>query len=178
MNNMNYKDNLKHIRTFVFDFDGVLSDGNVWVIDAERDQVRSASVKDGYAIHHALKKGYRIAIISGGRGDSMRIRMNNLGVYDVYQGVRNKLEKFQEYCQENEIDPKTVLYMGDDIPDYEVMQHVGIATCPADAAPEIKEISHYISHLKGGEGCVRDVIEQVLKVHGDWMTEDAFTFGK
>lgn len=170
---MNYKDNLKNITTFIFDFDGVLSDGNVWVIDAERDQVRCASVKDGYALHHALKRGYRVAIISGGRGDSMRIRMNNLGVYDVFQGIRNKMDVFKQYCEEHQIDPKTVLYMGDDIPDIEVLKNVGIATCPADAVPEIKNVSHYISHQKGGEGCVRDVIEQVLKIRGDWMTEDA-----
>ena len=169
---MNYKDNLKNIKTFIFDYDGVISDGKVWVID-EHDQIRSSAVKDGYALHHAVKKGYRIAIISGGKGDSMRIRLNNLGITDVFQGAGNKMNVFEKYCKENKIDPKTVLYMGDDIPDFIVMKNVGIATCPADAAPEIKKISHYISHLNGGEGCVRDVIEQVLKVHGDWMGEDA-----
>ena len=172
---MNYKDNLKAITTFVFDYDGVISDGKVWVID-ERDQIRNSTVKDGYALHHAVKKGYRIAIISGGKGDSMRIRLNTLGITDVFQGVRNKMEVFEQYCAEHKIDPQTVLYMGDDIPDYMVMKSVGIATCPADAVPEIKNIAHYISHQKGGEGCVRDVIEQVLKVHGDWMDDDAFTW--
>jgi 3-deoxy-D-manno-octulosonate 8-phosphate phosphatase (KDO 8-P phosphatase) len=172
---MNYKDHLKNITTFIFDYDGVISDGKVWVIDG-RDQIRNSTVKDGYALHHAVKKGYRIAIISGGRGDSMRIRLNTLGITDIFQGVGNKMEVFEQYCEENEVDPKTVLYMGDDIPDYIVMKNVGIATCPADAVPEIKEVSHYISHQKGGCGCVRDVIEQVLKVHGDWMDEDAFTW--
>ncbi|MDR0437810.1 MAG: HAD hydrolase family protein [Bacteroidales bacterium] len=172
---MNYKEHLKHITTFIFDYDGVISDGKVWVID-ERDQIRNSTVKDGYALHHAVKKGYRIAIISGGKGDSMRIRLNNLGITDVFQAVRNKLEIFREYCAEHNIDPKNVLYMGDDIPDYMLMKHVGIATCPADAVPEIKDIAHYISHQKGGEGCVRDVIEQVLKVRGDWMDDEAFTW--
>ena len=169
---MNYKDKLKNIKTFVFDYDGVISDGKIWVANGD-DQIRCSTVKDGYALHHAIKKGYRIAIISGGRGDSMRIRLNNLGITEVYQGVRDKMEVFKQFCDEHEINPETVLYMGDDIPDYIVMQNVGISTCPADAVPEIKEVSHYISHQKGGEGCVRDVIEQVLKVHGDWMTEDA-----
>jgi 3-deoxy-D-manno-octulosonate 8-phosphate phosphatase (KDO 8-P phosphatase) len=169
---MNYKDNLKKIKTFIFDYDGVLSDGKVWIVN-ESDQIRNSSVKDGYAMHHALKKDYRIAIISGGKGESMRIRLNNLGITDIFQGVGNKMDVFEQYCKDYKIDPKTVLYMGDDIPDIVVMKAVGIATCPADAVPEIKEISHYISHQKGGEGCVRDVVEQVLKVHGDWMTEDA-----
>jgi 3-deoxy-D-manno-octulosonate 8-phosphate phosphatase (KDO 8-P phosphatase) len=172
---MNYKDNLKHITTFIFDYDGVISDGKVWVID-EHDQIRNSTVKDGYALHHAVKKGYRIAIISGGKGDSMRIRLNNVGITDVFQGVRNKMEIFADYCTKHSINPQTVLYMGDDIPDYFVLKHVGIATCPADAVPEIKNIVHYISHQKGGEGCVRDVIEQVLKVRGDWMDEEAFTW--
>jgi 3-deoxy-D-manno-octulosonate 8-phosphate phosphatase (KDO 8-P phosphatase) len=172
---MNYKENLKNIKTFIFDYDGVISDGKVWVID-ENDQIRNSDVKDGYALHHAVKKGYRIAIISGGKGDSMRLRLNNLGVTDVFQGVGNKLQIFDEYCAEHNIDPKTVLYMGDDIPDYEVMKKVGIATCPSDAVFEIKSIAHYISHQKGGEGCVRDVIEQVMKVHGHWMDDAAFTW--
>ncbi|MCL2417407.1 MAG: HAD hydrolase family protein [Bacteroidales bacterium] len=172
---MNYKENLKNIKTFIFDYDGVISDGRIWVIDGERDQVRSSSVKDGYAMHYAIRKGYRIAIISGGKGDPMRIRLNNLGIKnsDIFQGVGNKMDVFEKYCSDHQIDPQTVLYMGDDIPDYTVMQNVGIATCPADAVPEIKEVAHYISHQKGGYGCVRDVIEQVMKVHGDWMSEDA-----
>jgi len=172
---MNYKENLKNIKTFIFDYDGVISDGRIWVIDGERDQVRSSSVKDGYALHYAIRKGYRIAIISGGKGEPMRIRLKNLGIKDsdIFQAVGNKMEVFEKYCAEHNIDPKTVLYMGDDIPDYTVMQNVGIATCPADAVPEIKEVAHYISHQKGGHGCVRDVIEQVMKVHGDWMSDDA-----
>ncbi|MDR2906826.1 MAG: HAD hydrolase family protein [Bacteroidales bacterium] len=172
---MNYKENLKYIKTFIFDYDGVMSDGKVWVIN-EHDQIRNSTVKDGYALHHAVKKGYRIAIISGGKGESMRLRLQALGITEIFQGVGNKRQIFEEYCAEHNIDPKTVLYMGDDIPDYEVLTKVGIATCPADAVPEIKAIVHYISHQKGGEGCVRDVIEQVLKVHGEWMDEQAFTW--
>ena len=169
---MNYKEKLNQIKTFIFDYDGVISDGRVWVFN-EHDQVRNSSVKDGYAMHHAIKRGYRIAIISGGKGNSMRMRLNNLGITDIFQGVGNKLEVFEQYCNDYKIEPSTILYMGDDIPDILVMKSVGIAACPADAVPEIKEISHYISHQKGGDGCVRDVIEQVLKINGDWMTDDA-----
>ena len=159
----NYKAKLPKITTFIFDFDGVMSDGRVWLID-EENQIRNTNVKDGYALHHAVKKGYHVAVISGGKGHSLHMRMSFLGVKDVFTQVSYKKDKFLEYLRDNNLQPEEVLYMGDDIPDYEVMRLSGVAACPADAAVEIQEIADYISGKKGGDGCVRDVIEQVMRV--------------
>ena len=169
----NYKAKLQTINTFIFDYDGVLTDGKVLVIN-ENEQLRSANVKDGYALQYAVKKGYRICVISGGKSLSMTQRMESLGITDVFLGVENKIEKYNSYIAENNIDKLQVLYMGDDIPDYEVMLNVGVATCPADAVMEIKAIADYISDAKGGEGCVRDIIEQVLRLHDNWFHKEAF----
>lgn len=166
----NYKEKLPKITTFVFDFDGVMSDGMIWMFDEER-QMRCANVKDGYALHHAIKKGYRVAILSGGKGQCIHTRMNYLGVKDVFTQVSYKKARFEKYLEENHLSPEEVLYMGDDIPDYEVMKMSGVSACPADACVEIQEIADYISHCKGGQGCVRDVIEQVMRVRGDWFDE-------
>jgi len=171
----NYKELLKNITAFVFDYDGTLTDGTVILLD-EGEPLRTANVRDGYAMQLAVKKGYQIAIISGGRSKSMSNRFRMLKVQHVYLGIENKLETLKQFMEENSLKPENVLYMGDDIPDYHVMQYSGVATCPADAAEEIKAISHYISHLKGGEGCARDVIEQVLKVRGEWMNDDGFSW--
>ncbi|MDP2423782.1 MAG: HAD-IIIA family hydrolase [Bacteroidales bacterium] len=170
---LNYKEHLRKIKVFVFDYDGVLTDGNVILLN-DGDVLRSANVKDGYAMQLAAKKGYRIVIISGGKSDSILRRFEVLKITDVFLGVENKIEVFENYLAENRIEPAEVLYMGDDIPDYEIMQRVGVPTCPADAAEEIKSISKYISHKNGGHGCVRDVIEQVLKIQGQWMNHGAF----
>jgi 3-deoxy-D-manno-octulosonate 8-phosphate phosphatase (KDO 8-P phosphatase) len=129
------------------------------------------NIKDGYAMKAAIDKGYPVCIISGGSNEGVRVRLQNLGINSVYLGVPDKVEKFYEFCDGYEIKPEEVLYMGDDIPDYLVMQKVGLPTCPQDASPEIKEISKYISHKNGGKGAVRDVIEQVLKVQGKWMED-------
>lgn len=166
----NYREKLKEITTFIFDFDGVLSDGKVWVLP-DGDQLRATNVKDGYAIHYALKKGYNIAIISGGYSESMRLRYNNFPGIDIYLKVSNKIEKFNQYLAKKQISANQVLYMGDDIPDLEVMQLCGIRTCPANAVEEIKSKAHYISYQNGGEGCVRDVIEQTLKSQGMWAID-------
>lgn len=168
----NYKEKLAKITTFIFDYDGVMGDGKVWFL-SENQQLRNSNVKDGYAVHEALKRGYRIAVISGGKGDCIRERLNYIGVQDVFLQVRYKLDKFNEYIQEHQLNPEEVLYMGDDIPDYEVLQAAGVSACPADAVKEIQEVSQYISHLKGGDGCVRDVIEQVMRARGDWFVEGA-----
>ncbi|MDR1878257.1 MAG: 3-deoxy-D-manno-octulosonate 8-phosphate phosphatase [Bacteroidales bacterium] len=168
----NYKEKLKDITTFVFDFDGVLSSGKVIVLP-DGDQLRMTDVKDGYAIHYALKRSYRICIISGGYSESMRLRYQDFSGMDVYLKVSDKVGVFSEYITRHDIKAEEVLYMGDDIPDYEVMQLVGLRTCPADAAIEIQHISHYISHCKGGEGCVRDVIEQTLRSQNQWFQQDA-----
>lgn len=169
---MNYKSKLHSIKAFVFDYDGVISDGYIWAANNEMI-IRSGNVKDGYAIQYALRKGYIVAVISGGSGDSISSRMAMLGVKDVYLGSHKKKEIFTKFLEEKHLQANEVLYMGDDIPDYDVMRMVGVATCPADAANEIKDIADYISHKTGGNGCVRDVIEQVMKLQNKWFDEDA-----
>ena len=169
----NYKELLKHINTFIFDYDGVLTDGSV-ITTNEGEAHRISNVKDGYALQLAHKKGYRVAVISGAKSESMTHRMKALHIEDVFLGVERKQDVYREYLRTNQLRPEQVLYMGDDIPDYEVMLEAGVSTCPADAAEEIKSVSKYISHFSGGKGCVRDVIEQVLKVQGKWMNDDAY----
>jgi len=171
----NYKELLKNITAFVFDYDGTLTDGTVILLD-DGQPLRTANVRDGYAIQLAVKKGYHVIIISGGRSKSMENRFKMLNVEHVFLGIEHKLETLKGFMKEKGLEPANVLYMGDDIPDYHAMKYCGVATCPADAAEEIKAVSHYISHLRGGEGCARDVIEQVLKVQGHWMKDDAFTW--
>jgi 3-deoxy-D-manno-octulosonate 8-phosphate phosphatase (KDO 8-P phosphatase) len=171
----NYKERLKDITAFVFDYDGTLTDGQVILLD-EGQPLRTANVRDGYAIQLAVKKGYHVIIISGGRSKSMINRFKMLNVENVFLGVEHKLDTLISFMAEQSLKPENVLYMGDDIPDYHAMKHCGVATCPADAAEEIKAISHYISHYDGGKGCARDVIEQVMKVKGEWMSDDAFTW--
>jgi len=168
----NYKEILKHITTLVFDYDGVLSDGTIMFL-GNGDHIRSGSVKDGYAIHQAMKKNIRIAIISGGYSESMEVRCRSLGITDAFLGVSDKILTFNKYLQDHQLKSSEVLYMGDDIPDYPVMKMCGLAVCPSDAAEEIKAISAYISPYSGGKGCVRDIIEQVLKVQDKWMDKDA-----
>lgn len=170
---INYKEALVDINTFVFDYDGVFTNGTV-ILQNSGDPLRTANVKDGYALQLAIKLGYRIVIISGGKSDSISNRFKVLNIKDVFLSVDNKIEVYKKYLADHGLESKNVLYMGDDIPDYKIMKKVGVATCPADAAEEIKSISHYISHLKGGEGCVRDVLEQVMKVQGKWMTDEGF----
>jgi 3-deoxy-D-manno-octulosonate 8-phosphate phosphatase (KDO 8-P phosphatase) len=169
---INYKEQLKHITTFVFDFDGVLSTGKI-LVTPDGDQLRVTDVKDGYAIHYALKQGYRICVISGGYSESMRLRYHDFAQMDVYLKVSDKTTVFADYIAKHGLQSAQVLYMGDDIPDYDVMQLAGLKTCPADAAIEIQHTSHYISHCKGGEGCVRDIIEQTLRSQHKWFKEGA-----
>ena len=168
----NYKEKLKNITTFIFDFDGVLSDGKV-LVTTNGDQLRTTNCKDGYALQYAIKQGYRICIISGGYSETMRARFGGFPHIDVFLKVSDKTEVFNEYLKNNNIRPEQVAYMGDDIPDYEVMQLAGLKACPADAAIEIQQTVHYISHLKGGEGCVRDIIEQTLRAQNKWFKEGA-----
>ncbi|WP_276166529.1 KdsC family phosphatase [Zobellia alginiliquefaciens] len=164
-----YKEYLKNIDTFVFDVDGVFTDSTL-IITTEGEMLRRMSVKDGYAVKTALQKGYKICIISGGTNEGVRKRLNELGVTDIYLGAHHKMDALNEYMANNNITPSTMLYMGDDIPDIPPMRTVALPTCPQNAVPEVKATSMYVSHKNGGEGCVRDVIEQVLKVKGDWMT--------
>jgi len=169
----NYKSQLKNISTFIFDYDGVLSDGTV-ILMPDGEALRTANVKDGYALQLAVKAGFNVAIISGGNSKSMIRRFEALKIKDFFLGVENKVEVFEKFLQEKNLKAENVLYMGDDIPDYKVMKKVGLACCPANAVAEIKNISQYISDKDGGKGCVRDVIEQTLKVHGKWMNNDGF----
>lgn len=158
----------KAITTFIFDVDGVMTDGSLQLLE-NGELSRKMNIRDGYAIQHAIKQGYRIAVISGGKSQNVRKRLRGLGVTDIYLGIRDKKDKMEDYLLINMLDKEQILYMGDDIPDYEALRLAGLATCPADAAEEIKAICTYISPFKGGSGCVRDVIEKVLKLNGDWQ---------
>ena len=169
---INYKEKLHDIKAFVFDFDGVMTDGSIWTY-GDNEAVRCGNVKDGYAIQYAVKKGYIIALISGATSLSINNRMEALGVKQIYTGCANKMETYRKFLETNNLQEHQVICMGDDIPDYEIMSHCGVAVCPADAAIEIKEISDYISLYPGGRGCVRDIIEQVLRLQGMWFHPDA-----
>ncbi|MCO5723387.1 KdsC family phosphatase [Robiginitalea marina] len=166
----NYKELLQDITTFVFDVDGVFTDSSI-LITTSGELLRKMSVRDGYAVKVALQRGYRICVISGGTNEGVRERLRALGVTDIYLGAGYKEETLRDYLMDYQIEAREVLYMGDDIPDIPAMQLSGMVACPQNAVPEVKRISHYISHLEGGEGCVRDIIEQVLKVRGDWHTQ-------
>ncbi|MBC7552556.1 MAG: HAD-IA family hydrolase [Taibaiella sp.] len=164
---MNLLELFAPVRTFVFDVDGVLTDGNLMLTE-DGHMLRSMNIKDGYAMQLAIKKGYKVLIISGGKSEAVKLRLNRLGIQDVHIGIESKKELLHELTASTSTAMETVLYMGDDIPDYAVMQLCGLPCCPADAAPEIKQVSKYISPYNGGRGCVRDVIEKVLKLNGDW----------
>lgn len=164
-----YKELMNDITTFVFDVDGVLTDSSV-MVTTEGEILRTMNIRDGYAMKAAVENGYNVCVISGGSNEGVRVRLRNLGITDIHLGTPDKVETFKEYIELYNIKPEQVLYMGDDIPDYHVMKLVGLPTCPQDACPEIKTISKYISHKNGGKAAARDVIEQVMKVHGKWMT--------
>ena len=158
---------MPEISTFIFDVDGVLTDGTVTVFP-NGELIRTMNIKDGYALKVAVDMGFRVCIISGGTNPAVKSRLQGLGITDIFLGAHNKIEQFNEYLELYEIDPGEVLYMGDDIPDLPVMKLCGLATCPKDAVQEIRNISSYVSQKNGGKGCVRDVIEQVLKVQDKW----------
>ncbi len=166
-----YKEYLQHITTFVFDVDGVLTDGSV-TITTSGELLRTMNIKDGFALKTAVDKGFNVCIMSGGTNEGVRSRLSGLGLTHIYLGIHNKTEELNRYLAANTINRENVLFMGDDIPDLYVMQEVGLPSCPQDAVPEIKDVSKYISHKKGGKGCVRDVIEQVLKVQGKWVGKE------
>lgn len=171
----NYKALLREIDTFVFDYDGVMTNGKVMLMESGQP-LRMANVKDGYVLQLIVKLGYNVVIISGGFSKSMENRFEMLGIKDVFLGVKQKDKVLKEYLAKKGVDPRKVIYMGDDIPDFKVMKMVGVPCCPADAVEEIKSISVYISDKNGGEGCVRDIVEQVLKLQGKWMTEEAYSW--
>ncbi len=166
-----FKEELSKIKGFIFDVDGVLSH-NVLSLSPEGDPVRTANMKDGYAIMYAIRLGYPLGIITGGKTQDTKGRLERLGIKQVYMGTLDKVPCLLDFLVKNDLTAGEILYMGDDIPDYNVMKRVGLAVCPNDAAEEIKEISAYISYRNGGEGCVRDVIEQVLRAQGKWMSPE------
>lgn len=166
----NYKLLLPQIKTFIFDVDGVLTDGKI-LINSDGELLRSFDTKDGYAIKCALVKGFKVAIITGGRNEAVRERFEELGIFDIYLGAHHKLEAYQDLLNNYELNPEEILYIGDDVPDIPVMEKVGLGCCPADAVSDVKTIANYVSHKKGGEGCVRELIEQVLRVQGKWSLD-------
>lgn len=157
----------KKINTFIFDVDGVLTNNQMLITEAG-ELLRTMNARDGFAMKHALQNGYRIAIITGGRSQGVIKRLQGLGIKDIFSGIEDKLPIYRNYLKTNNLNSDTVLYMGDDIPDLDIMRYVGLATCPADATPEIIEKCNYISPLNGGAGCVRDVIEKTMKLRGHW----------
>lgn len=169
---MNHLENFAAITTFLFDVDGVLTDSHVLVLE-DGKLLRRMSVRDGYAIKRALQAGYRVGIITGGKSEGVRERLFNLGITDIYSGVEDKMESYEEFIDLYELQEEQILYMGDDMPDYPILRRVGLPTCPGDACPEVKSVSQYISPLAGGAGCVRDVIEKVLRIRGDWAVSPA-----
>ena len=168
MDKPNYKALLPQITTFIFDVDGVLTNGKV-LITSEGEMYREMDTKDGYALKCALDQGFKVCIISGGTNEGVRNRLRALGIYDIYLGAHHKGEPFQDVLDSYELSPDEILYMGDDMPDIEVMEQVAVAACPQDAVADVKAVSNYISHKKGGEGCVRDIVEQTLRVQGKWL---------
>ena len=167
MTEKSYKEYLNTITIFIFDVDGVLTDGTV-TVTTSGEMLRKMNIKDGYAIKTAVDNGYHICIISGGSNEGVKLRLQGLGVKDIYLGVHDKVKTSNKFFNTHNLNSDNALYMGDDIPDLYVMQMVGLPCCPQDAAPEIKAVSNYISHKNGGKGAVRDVIEQVMKVQGKW----------
>jgi 3-deoxy-D-manno-octulosonate 8-phosphate phosphatase (KDO 8-P phosphatase) len=163
----NFKEDLMKVKAFAFDVDGVLS-SQIIALHPSGEPMRTANIKDGFIMQLAVKLGYRIAIITGGNTEAVRKRYLNLGIEDVYTGVSEKLPVFERWIDKRGLKADEVLYMGDDMPDYPVMEKTGIPVCPKDAVEEIKGLCKYISDKNGGEGCVRDVMEQVLRAHGQW----------
>lgn len=167
MESKSCKQLLSTITTFILDIDGVLTDGTVHVTSSG-ELLRTMNVKDGYALKTAIKLGYHICIISGGKNEGVKIRLQGLGIQHIYLGVRDKVKCLETFTNAHAIATKNIVYMGDDIPDLQVIQKVGLPCCPQDAIPEIKAVCNYISHKNGGQGAVRDILEQVMKVQGKW----------
>lgn len=165
---MNALEKFGDIDTFIFDVDGVLTNSDLIVLE-DGKLLRKMNTRDGYALKRAIEAGYKVCIITGGKSEGVVARLKGLGIKDIYKGISDKLEAFDEYIYAYDIDPAAILYMGDDLPDYEVMRRVGLPACPTDAAHEILAIAQYVSPIKGGGGCVRDVIEKVMRIKGNWV---------
>jgi 3-deoxy-D-manno-octulosonate 8-phosphate phosphatase (KDO 8-P phosphatase) len=171
----NFKEVLTKVKAFIFDIDGVLSLQTI-SLNVFGVPNRTVNLRDGYALQLAVKKGYHIGIISGSNSRDYLKRLKILGINDIYLNSRKKAEHYRDFKNKYKLEDADILFMGDDIPDFEVMKIAGIPVCPSDADSEIKQVAFYISDKKGGEGCVRDVIEQVLRLHNNWMDPDAFTW--
>lgn len=171
----NFKEGLQNVKAFIFDIDGVLSTQTI-SLSIFGVPLRSVNLRDGYALQLAVKKGYHVGIISGGNSKEYIKRLKTLGVTDIHMKAKMKKETLKELVSGWGLDLSEVVYMGDDIPDFEVMKMVGIPVCPSDADSEIKQVASYISDKKGGEGCVRDIIEQVMRLHNNWMDYEAYSW--
>ena len=163
----NFKEDIARTEAFIFDVDGVMTDGGI-IPTLDGDFIRRYNAKDGYALGYAVKMGYKVCIITGGRGKTLENRLRMLGINRYYTDCMDKITAMREYFADEGIDPAHAIYMGDDIPDLECMREVGIPVCPADAAAEVIEASRYVSEFRGGEGAVRAIVEQVLRARGDW----------
>ena len=161
---------LKKVTTFIFDMDGVLTDGQL-LLTENNVWLRSMNIKDGYALQAAIKAEYKIMILSGSNSEPVSLRLKKLGLIHIFMNVKNKKEFLLDFLQKNNIANEEILYMGDDMPDMECMKIAGVASCPLDAVPDIRAIADYISPFTGGKGCVRDVIEKVMKLNGDWNSD-------
>lgn len=168
----NYKEKFVKIKAFIFDVDGVLGSDKV-LLHPDGELMRSMNIKDGYAMQYAVRKGYKIAIITGGKSNPVKKRFFKLGIKDVYEKSSNKIDDYNHFLKKYNLLDEEVLYMGDDLPDYEVMLRVGVPTCPSSAVEEIKSISNYISNRNGGDGAARDIIQQVMRVQGKWMDKES-----
>lgn len=167
----NFKEDIAKTKAFIFDVDGVMTDGGIMPIGDGSDFIRKYYAKDGYAIAYAIRRGYKVCVISGGHGNLLRARMERLGVTKMYLNCMDKIAAMDEFFREYEIDPQTTIYMGDDIPDLECMLKVGIPVCPADACSEVIEASRYVSEFDGGRGAVRDIVEQTLRAQNQWAKD-------
>lgn len=172
---MNYKETFKNITTVVLDVDGVLTNGDVILIQGMQP-VRKMNAKDGYAMQLAVRNGIRMAIITGGRSPEVKERLQGLGITDIYLGASSKMESYEDLKMCYDLKDDEILYMGDDLPDYDIMKLVALAAAPQDAAAEIKSVADYVSPVNGGKGCVRDVLEQLLKIQGKWARPEDRTW--
>ena len=172
---MNYKETFKNITTVVLDVDGVLTNGDI-ILMPGMQPVRKMNAKDGYAMQLAVRNGIRMAIITGGRSPEVKERLQGLGITDIYLGASSKMESFEDLKMCYDLKDDEILYMGDDLPDYDIMKLVALAAAPQDAAPEIKSVADYVSPVDGGKGCVRDVLEQLLKIQGKWARSEDRTW--
>lgn len=157
----------KEVETFIFDVDGVLTNNQVLVTETG-EELRSMNVRDGLALKQAVREGYHVLILTGGKSKGVEARLRNLGIFDIVSGLENKLKAYEEFLDARQLDESRILYMGDDVVDLKPMRRVGFPVCPKDAVPEILQMAHYVSPFEGGKGCVRDVIEKVLKLNGKW----------